>query len=133
MADRLLDKIHPPIRRVDIIKFPGTDKDAGLLQMVCSELEDADIAAIERLNKRGLDLDKPYTDNLLSREVCINQILIMMVDPESKGQKEHRLFKDADEVRKMLTDDQREWIIQQHILFSLEDLKTWSLPENDKS
>ncbi|MFH1833528.1 MAG: hypothetical protein ABH877_00770 [bacterium] len=101
MADdrRLIDVVAPNIRTVDRVRWPGGERDVGLLRLHASEIEDAEVAAREHIRKRGLDLDAETTADLIERALQAELLFRAVVDLESKGQPEHRLFKGSAEVR----------------------------------
>ncbi len=129
MADRLLDKVAPLIRQVDKVPYPGSDHDVGLLQLVCGEVMDAEIDAIEYLKKRGIDPDATHAQELVDKENDVQLILRMLVEPDSKGQEKYRLFKNANEVRSRVSPFQRMHFIRLHLNYQNEAMKLFKWPE----
>jgi len=112
MADvKVLDKYSPKGRKVHPVKWPGTGRTVGILMLRCDETLKCEVEAREELAKRGLGLEALINRDLLVREEEIQQVYRMVVDPESKGQKEHRVFKSSDEVRTRLEPWERSYFV----------------------
>lgn len=112
MADtRLIDVLSPDIRIVNRLKWPGTEREVGILDLRCSELEDCEVDAREHLVRRGLNIDAPTSAALLERELQVQIAWRILVEPDSKGQPQYRLFKTADETRTRLDPDTRGYFV----------------------
>jgi len=112
MADtRLIDKLAPMVRKVERVPMPGVDMEVGILRMMAAEIEDAEVAAREHLIKRGLSIELAAEDgvneDMLERRFQAEAMFRAVVDPQSKGQPENRIFASADEVQARLEPYQR--------------------------
>lgn len=133
MADmRLIDMLAADIRQVDKLAWPGKEQEIGILALRCDEIEDAEVDARTHLRKRGIDVDALSSADLLSREFQVQLAYRMMVEPDSKGQAEFRLFKSADELRKRLDPDSRGYFVAWAVYNQQMIASGYAMPPDDE-
>ena len=131
MADaRLIDKLAPMVRKVERVPMPGVDMEVGILRMMAAEIEDAEVAAREHLIKRGLVLDATTSEDLLERRFQAEALYRAVVDPQSKGQPEHRIFASADEIQARLQPYQRDCLMGWLVWLQSENAAKFKWPGN---
>lgn len=132
MADRLLDRLKPMMRTVHPIKWPGTDRDVGLLMLRCDELAAAELGARETIQKRGLGLDAIVNRDVLVREEEAEQVWRMVVEPDSRsGLEKHRIFKDVAEVKERLDPWERSYFVTWQMHYMEEQRKAMTWPDEE--
>lgn len=104
----------PGTRDIELVPWPGKDRDVGLMHLNCQELLDAHAAAREVFRKLGIPADM-WSMDALEKEEMIQQLAIMLVDPEDRTG-ESKLCKSAGEVRQNLSYVERAWFAAQHDL-----------------
>lgn len=108
----LIDELKPDEREVTVIKWPGTDRDVGLLHLNVGELLDAHCAARELFRKRGIAAD-PWSSEALEQEEMTQQVFRMLVEPDARVA-DARVFQSVDQCRKRLDAEERSWFCVQH-------------------
>lgn len=129
---RTLDRLMPPgLRRVEPLKWPGSDEEVGLMMLTCEELQDATVAAREVLRKRSVDLGLAINAEMLQAEEE-TQIVFRAVLERGATDPSARVFKSADEVRKRLDPDQRNYFNAWHLQRQTEALEGVTFPDDDE-
>jgi hypothetical protein len=98
----IADILGKDVRTVHRVRWPGTDKDVGLLMLRCSEIAAAYFDAREWFRRKGLEaIEDSSTLLALQQEYDLQLCYRALVDPEAKIA-DARLFKDAADARSRL-------------------------------
>lgn len=116
-------------RDIDVIKWPGTEKEVGLMLLNVGEIMDAHIDARAYFRKQAQDVDL-FSQNELLREEEHQMIYRMIVDHACKVGKD-RVFSSMDDVRKHLLPDEREYFIALHTKRFEKRSEEWDWPTDD--
>jgi len=92
-------------REIKLVDWPESDKQVGVLELNCDELQKARLAAIEHFRKQNIELTI-FTSAALDAEEMVQQCCIFLIDPEAKNPS-YKIFRGADEARKRLTNTER--------------------------
>jgi hypothetical protein len=109
---KTVDYYLPKTRNINLVPWPGTDKEVGILELNCDELQKARFAAIEHFAKNNIELNI-FSTGILDSEEMVQQCYLFLIDPEARNYK-YKVFRGADEARKKLTDDMRFYFCQQY-------------------
>jgi len=128
---RQIRNFKPACRRIEIVEWPGTGNDVGLLYLSCSEQQEAYFAARDHFARKGQEVDTASASQLDSEhgyQLCLR----MIVSAESPT-KPQQIFRNADEARKELSPNEAEWFVNEHIKLQTSELLEWGeLGEQDE-
>lgn len=123
---KIEDILGRDVRTVHRVKWPGTDKDVGLLMLRCSEIASAYFDAREWFRRKGLGaIEDGSTLEALQQELDLQYCFRMLVDPEAKIA-DARLFATVEDARARLSTDERTWFVDQHAAKQLETVQSWT-------
>ena len=120
-----IDDIEGDVRDIKVIKWPGTDKDVGIMLLRCNELQEAHFDAREWFRKKAQKTDDTSHIQFLVEEE-VRQCLRFLIDPESK-KAEYKIFANPDIARKRLTQAKRVYLVDQYNVFQTEIIESWGL------
>lgn len=99
-------------REVSLIKWPGTEKEIGLMLLRCGEIQEAHFAAVEWFQKKIQLMDGVNLAEFI-REKERQEIFRMLLQPDSKRPQD-RLFNSAEDVRRELDLDEVAYFQAEH-------------------
>lgn len=121
----IADVKGPDRRDVRQTEWPGLERQIGVLELRCSEIQSAYFAARERFAKAGLATIDPQALDAFGEELEIQCCFRMLVDPEAREAK-WRLFKTADECRERLSPDERGYFYGLQAALHRERVASWA-------
>jgi hypothetical protein len=131
----IADILGKDVRTVHRVRWPGTDKDVGLLMLRCSEIAAAYFDAREWFRRKGLEaIEDGSTLEALQQELDLQYCFRMLVDPEAKIA-DARLFAAVEDARARLSTDERTHFVDLHATKQLEAVQSWTPappPEEEK-
>lgn len=126
MAKKLtIRDFKPKDRRVDLVRWPGTERHVGLMQLNCAEVQAAHLAARARFRNRGQDVDE-FSRAELQAEESLQCCYLMLIDQDACVA-DARVFASADQARTELGPDLREYFMNEHVRLQTELWEGWHL------
>lgn len=101
----LVERLRKGIKNEVAINFPGTKDQVVLVPLTCDELQAAQAKAYERFRKLNIEVTSFNSDDFLS-ELYTQIISVSMRDPSDLSRKK-KMFRDANEARRLLLPDER--------------------------
>lgn len=122
-----LDKYRCPKRRINKIKWPGTDNDVGFLYLSFAEVQQAWFAARSHFEKNGQAIDTANFDHL-NYEFGVQIVTRMLLDPEcAEFDAKFLVFSEAAEVRAKLTPNEIDLFADHHVQQQTDERADWGV------
>lgn len=127
MADERMtpEEVHPDIREIHPVLWPGEDKEISFLILRCDEIQEAHFDTVNYFKKKNQPMDGVNYEEF-QREKERREVFRMVLQLGSKLPSD-RLFKTPEELRRKLSLDEVSYFQFKHRTFTEEKIKTWKL------